>query len=401
METQLQFYIKGGDRMEFLNKGKLVVWDTCSIINIANSVEDFEFDPQRDYIPFVTVEELYGLRKNPNKRKQAIKAIDMLNQDCYFDDTNLKGRTNDDTILKVAQASNAILFTSDCLLIEKCKLHNVEFEFCNVKPKMFKGYLSFDYHTERKQYYDFISVDARLLGDILPPNSYIVLLDGEQLVEGVQYNGKGLRDLYTSKLVRPRNFEQHLVIDLMLDDNIPIKVISGTFGSAKTYISTVLAENMVHEGRYDKLVFTRNADLGIEDSIGYLPGTLEEKTNHLFATNAQYLSQGDFTLEKMKREGSLLLYPTEHLKGLTIDNAIVLFDEAEDSVPLTIREVGSRIGKDSSIVFTGDWKQAHGIYSENNGLKYLLENTIENSLVGSLILKINTRSKASRVFSSL
>ena len=56
------------------------------------------------------------------------------------------------------------------------------------------------------------------------------------------------------------------------------------------------------------------------------------------------------------------------MKGISIDDSYVIMDEAEDLNTKLIKLVGSRIGDTSTIVFTGDWKQAENRYKYDNGL---------------------------------
>jgi predicted ribonuclease YlaK len=89
------------------------------------------------------------------------------------------------------------------------------------------------------------------------------------------------------------------------------------------------------------------------------------------------------------------------MKGLTIPESYILIDEAEDLDLKTLKLIGSRIGKDSNIVFCGDYKQAEGKFIQDNGLLQLIEGTKGNPLVGIVVLDDDVRSSASKVFANL
>ena len=63
--------------------------------------------------------------------------------------------------------------------------------------------------------------------------------------------------------------------------------------------------------------------------------------------------------------------------------------------------VGTRIGNNSSIVFTGDYKQAESKYRSDNGLSLFIDKCKGNPLVGIIVLEEDVRSNASKVFADL
>jgi PhoH-like ATPase len=89
------------------------------------------------------------------------------------------------------------------------------------------------------------------------------------------------------------------------------------------------------------------------------------------------------------------------LKGISIDDSFVIMDEAEDLNTKLIKLVGSRIGENSCIVFTGDWKQSENRYKQDNGLLRLIESSKGNPLVGIVVLEEDVRSSTSKLFAEL
>jgi predicted ribonuclease YlaK len=89
------------------------------------------------------------------------------------------------------------------------------------------------------------------------------------------------------------------------------------------------------------------------------------------------------------------------MKGLSIDETFILVDEAEDLNKKLIKLLGTRIGTNSSIVFSGDIEQAEDKYVGNNGLTIAIEKLKGHPLVGIVVLKDDVRSEASKVFADL
>lgn len=132
----------------------------------------------------------------------------------------------------------------------------------------------------------------------------------------------------------------------------------GSAGTGKTFLALYLAINEIIEKRQHRIIIVRSAVPTRE--IGYLPGTLEEKT-------AQYeLPYHDImwelvgrhsTYQDMKDAGLIEFMSTSFIRGLTWDNAIIVVDEGENMTMHEIDSIMTRVGENSRIVFTGDIKQ--------------------------------------------
>ena len=90
-----------------------------------------------------------------------------------------------------------------------------------------------------------------------------------------------------------------------------------------------------------------------------------------------------------------------HGRGMFIRSSPRLRVEAEDSSLKQIKQIGSRIDKDGCICVVGDWKQTSGKYLADNGMVQLIEQTKDESLVGVVVLDLDVRSEASKVFAEL
>jgi len=138
-------------------------------------------------------------------------------------------------------------------------------------------------------------------------------------------------------------------------------MLHGFAGTGKTFLSIFLAlsEILEADSKYNKLIIVRSA-VATRD-IGFLPGNKEEKTAEYEAPYKQICSElfgrGD-AYEILKKRGQIEFVPTSFIRGLTIDNAIVIVDEANN---LTFHEadtVITRLGNTARIVFCGDYRQS-------------------------------------------
>ncbi|WP_036653823.1 PhoH family protein, partial [Paenibacillus pini] len=198
-----------------------------------------------------------------------------------------------------------------------------------------------------------------------------------------------------------KNPLQECAIDLLMDTSIPIKIIAGTYGSGKTILSVKTAiHNVLSKGNYSKIMMVRNP-IGSGKEIGFLKGTKDEKTECFFKPFIQHLDGGEQEAWALEQRGVLLREIPYFMKGLSIDETLVLCDEAEDLDAKLIKLIGTRLGDDSAVVFSGDYNQAENEYLNNNGLLLAIEKLKGNPLVGVVILDEDVRSAASKVFAEL
>jgi PhoH-like ATPase len=103
----------------------------------------------------------------------------------------------------------------------------------------------------------------------------------------------------------------------------------------------------------------------------------------------------------MEQEGVLTKEIPFYMKGLSIEDTFIIADEAEDLTLKLVKLIGTRLGKGSNVVFSGDFKQAEDKYIYNNGLYLAVEKLKGHPLVGVVYLDEDVRSDASKVFAEL
>ena len=143
--------------------------------------------------------------------------------------------------------------------------------------------------------------------------------------------------------------------------------LTGSAGTGKTFILLHLALKSVLDKSqpYDKVVLVRS--LLPSRDIGFLPGTLEEKSDlyqdpyrilikYLFEMPSE---QGHQILySKLIEQGSLEFYTTSFLRGQTFDRSIIIVDESSNMIFQELDTVMTRVGQDSKICFAGDMSQS-------------------------------------------
>jgi len=157
----------------------------------------------------------------------------------------------------------------------------------------------------------------------------------------------------------------------------------GAAGTGKTFITLYLAlqEVLRNETKYDCVYIVRSAVPTRE--IGFLPGDEEDKTA-LFQVPYQNMVKFMFEqpneqafnilYDRLKNQGSMMFLTTSFLRGITLDNAIIIVDEAQNLNFHELDTIITRVGQDSKIMFCGDFFQTDlQKSSEKSGLQHFMK----------------------------
>ena len=167
----------------------------------------------------------------------------------------------------------------------------------------------------------------------------------------------------------PKNDTQKAYNRALYSLNKPMVFAIGPAGTGKTMLACHAAINGYNEGSYKKFIITRPA-VSVEEDIGYLPGTLEEKmdpwTRPIMDIFAEYFSQAQ--ISNMIKERILEICPLAYMRGRTFKDAFIIADEMQNSTPNQMKMLLTRMGDNSKMIVTGDLMQHDRKYDEN-GLK--------------------------------
>ena len=147
----------------------------------------------------------------------------------------------------------------------------------------------------------------------------------------------------------------------------------GPAGTGKTMLACYAAIQGLNDDSFKRIILTRPA-VSVEEDIGYLPGTLEEKmdpwTRPIMDIFAEFYSQTQ--IASMIKEKVIEICPLAYMRGRTFKNSFIIADEMQNSTPNQMKMLLTRIGDDSKMVITGDLMQHDRKYDEN-GLKDIYE----------------------------
>jgi phosphate starvation-inducible PhoH-like protein len=168
--------------------------------------------------------------------------------------------------------------------------------------------------------------------------------------------------------------------------NNQITICSGPAGVGKSYIAMKAAVDLLMDSNnsYEKLVIVRPA-VEAEEKLGSLPGNLEEKLDPYIFPSYYLLNKiiGKDAREKLKDAEIIEVFALAYMRGMNIDNTILIFEEAQNSSPNQMKLLLTRIGFNSKFFISGDIEQTDRYKDKkHSGLYDAIKNFNDVSDVG-------------------
>jgi PhoH-like ATPase len=393
--------------------------DTCSLLELVNLSDINTADI---CLSSVTLQELENIKTSANKDSEtkyrarvAVRALKdnpnveiiVVNRDDYqyLEDKELE-ITNDNLIIasayRYSQEHNITFYTEDLLCGFIAKNYfglEVQSVKTDDKSDMYKGYKVIHGNTDViNKYMDNINFDDWSV------NEYLIIENtDDDTSKEMRFDGEKFVNLKLppSKFIKGKNSLQRCALDILMNPEITVAAVLGGYGSGKTFLAMQMAlYNVQEKGNQSKILGVRET-LGEGQSIGYLPGTKDEKVGNFFAPLVQSLNGGEFELEKLKMSGVLEVNVPYYMKGTTYNNTVIICDEAEDLSESQIRLIGTRLGENSKIYFAGDYKQSIVNKSQNNPLVKMCNEFKGKHNFACIYLGEDVRSETSKMFAEL
>ncbi len=210
-----------------------------------------------------------------------------------------------------------------------------------------------------------------------------------------------LKDLY----FKPKNEHQKLFCDLI--EQKEIVICSGPAGVGKSMLSIAKALELLKNpnNEFEKIILC-TPTVEVDSSIGYLPGNISEKI-------APFIFSSMYLLEKLIGKNNLKELMDSHyvevlglgfMRGINIDNSIVIAEEFQNATPREVKTLLTRIGENSKFIISGDLDQSDryknhkesGLYDAFKKLEDIEEigifrfndaDIVRNKLIGKILSK--------------
>jgi phosphate starvation-inducible PhoH-like protein len=151
---------------------------------------------------------------------------------------------------------------------------------------------------------------------------------------------------------------QRIYYDILKSNQITI--CSGPAGVGKSYIAMKAAVDLLADpnNSYEKLIIVRPA-VEAEEKLGSLPGNVEEKLDPYIFPSYYLLNKiiGKDVREKLKNMEIIEVFALAYMRGMNIDNSILIFEEAQNCTPKQMKLLLTRIGFNSKFFISGDLEQ--------------------------------------------
>ena len=146
--------------------------------------------------------------------------------------------------------------------------------------------------------------------------------------------------------------------DLLVGNQITI--CSGPAGVGKSYIAMKAALDLLSDPLtpYEKIIIVRPA-VEAEEKLCSLPGNVEEKLDPYIFPSYYLMNKiiGKEAREKLKQIDVIEVFALAYMRGMNIDNSILIFEEAQNSTPNQMKLLLTRIGFNSKFFISGDLEQ--------------------------------------------
>lgn len=211
--------------------------------------------------------------------------------------------------------------------------------------------------------------------------------------------------------IRPRNDEQKMALDALLNPKVKLVTLTGGAGTGKTLLA--LAAALEQEKDFDQIYISRPAVILGNQDIGFLPGDkntkmtpfLQPLMDNLNVIKSQFkASSREAThLDGLLKDEKLVIEPLAYIRGRSLGNAFFIIDEAQNLTPHEIKTIITRAGEGTKMVFTGDIFQIDQPYLDqwSNGLTHLGEKMTGQKLFQHVFLRKGERSELSEIAAKL
>ncbi|MDF1656286.1 MAG: PhoH family protein [Verrucomicrobiales bacterium] len=263
------------------------------------------------------------------------------------------------------------------------------------------------------------------------PNEYVLLKAGEKRTMPARMGSDGLFHklfipdqirIQQGKPLRPLNLGQQCFIDALLNPEATLVTCYGQAGTGKTLLAVASALHATFAGEYNGVTVSRPV-IPLGDTLGFLPGSLEEKLDPWLKpifdaleflltpeqnptkrkqargrkgnTDSAFNAPGKKVYDPMLDSGLVEIEALCYIRGRSIPNRYFILDEAQQLTPLEAKTIVTRMARGSKLVLIGDPAQIDNPYVDrlSNGLVYTRDRLRDEACSSHVTLERGERSQ--------
>ena len=185
-----------------------------------------------------------------------------------------------------------------------------------------------------------------------------------------------------------RNENQKKLVKSIKENEITI--VSGLPGTGKTFLACAEALKQVKtKAKFKKILLVKSVTQLPGEELGFLPGDMKDKLEPFmisFIDNFEKII-GETLTKKLRELGIIQVQPLAFVRGRSIDNTIIVVDEAQNISRENMRTLMTRIGDNSKMVILGDVKQKDIKNKNNSSLETILDRFRDHDGFGCVELR--------------
>jgi phosphate starvation-inducible PhoH-like protein len=174
------------------------------------------------------------------------------------------------------------------------------------------------------------------------------------------------------KIISARTPNQQLLVEAFSKNDLLFAI--GPAGSGKTYTAIALAVRSLKNKEVKRIILSRPA-VEAGEKLGFLPGDMKEKIDPYLQPLYDALQDmiPGAKLKEYMDSGVIQIAPLAFMRGRTLNDAVVILDEAQNTTTQQIKMFLTRMGINCKVIVTGDMTQIDLPYSQKSGLIDALE----------------------------
>lgn len=203
--------------------------------------------------------------------------------------------------------------------------------------------------------------------------SYLCLLAKKGNLEQFSAKRHGpIAKTKSGKLIYPKTIGQTILCEAMEKNEIVFS--TGVAGTGKTYLAVAYAVSELKKEKVQKIILTRPA-VEAGESLGFLPGDMKEKVDPYLRPLYDALNEmlGSELVERYIEKEVIEIAPLAFMRGRTLNDAIVILDEAQNTTKAQMKMFLTRMGRNAKMIVTGDITQIDLIRKKDSGLTQACE----------------------------
>ncbi len=171
----------------------------------------------------------------------------------------------------------------------------------------------------------------------------------------------------TGKLIYPKTLGQAEYCQALKNNEIIFA--TGVAGTGKTYLAVCYAVAALKRNEVKKIILTRPA-VEAGESLGFLPGDMKEKVDPYLRPlyDALYDMLGVELVERYMEKQVIEIAPLAFMRGRTLNDAMVILDEAQNTTQAQMKMFLTRMGKNTKLIINGDVTQIDLVKKQESGL---------------------------------